>query len=198
LQNLVSKILCKKHNSELSDLDSAALKAFDAIRESVRISSVRNGKCAKSWRVVRFQLDGSRLERWFVKTLININYGGESFIGPDSRSTGFPSQELVEIAYGRSSFEDGAGLYVAGHAGENIDSMDRVNFMPQTDGQTLVAGVFNFRGYRFRLNLLRERFDMYGPSNLFHYRNAKLKFLVWGKKNRQILSHEIGFSTSLD
>jgi hypothetical protein len=195
LKTLASKILCKKHNSALSDLDAAALAAFEAIRENVRLSEVRNGVQAKNWRVVRLLIDGMRLERWFLKTLINFGYQGEWCIGPDSKSVGEPSKELVEIAFGRRKFENGAGLYIAGHAGEKVDSMDRVNFMPQTDGQTVVAGVFNFRGHRFRLNLLPMRFDMYGPSNLFHYTDAKLKSLVWGKKGRQILSHEIGFNT---
>jgi hypothetical protein len=33
--------LCAKHNSRLSELDSAALEAFNVFRETVRLSDVR-------------------------------------------------------------------------------------------------------------------------------------------------------------
>src|SRR5690242_8484631 len=41
LSNLVAKILCKNHNSGLSDLDAAALAAFNAFREAIRLNQVR-------------------------------------------------------------------------------------------------------------------------------------------------------------
>jgi hypothetical protein len=46
--------------------------------------------------------------------------------------------------------------------------MDRVNITPMTDGNNLVAGKYNFRGYRFFLNLLAKEFDMLGTSHLLH------------------------------
>src|SRR5690348_11277537 len=41
LSNLVAKILCKRHNSGLSDLDSSALQAFNVFREAIRLNQVR-------------------------------------------------------------------------------------------------------------------------------------------------------------
>lgn len=171
LSNLVAKILCKNHNSGLSDVDSAALQAFKVFREAIRLNQVREKlkREPTCWNVKRMVIDGPRLERWFLKTLINLSFNGEWPIGADSHANGSPSRELVEIAFGLRQFANGAGLYVAGRAGEQIDSMDRVNFTPMTDNDNrLVAGRFNFRGYTFFLCLIPKMFDMLGDSHLLH------------------------------
>jgi hypothetical protein len=160
LSNLVAKILCKKHNSDLSDLDSAALDAFNIFREAIRLNDVR-GRIKKPalWNVQRFVVDGPLLERWFLKTLINISFGKDWTIGPGTHAAGTPSRELVEIAFGLRKFENSGGLYIAAEAGEQIDSMDRVNITPITEGNNLVAGKFNFRGYRFFTSERRSMID---------------------------------------
>jgi hypothetical protein len=86
LSGLVAKILCRKHNSHLSGLDETALDTFDAFRESVRLNKVRTGLRAKSWRNKLFVIDGARLERWFLKTLINLSVGSEWIVGSRSSS----------------------------------------------------------------------------------------------------------------
>jgi hypothetical protein len=174
LSNLVAKILCKHHNSNLSDLDEAALDAFNVFREAIRLTQVREKlkRPATRWNLKRMTIDGPRLERWFLKTLINLTFGGEWPIGLGNK--GEPSQELVEIAFGQRQFRNGGGLYLAARAGEQIDSMDRVNITPMTDkSNTLVAGRFNFRGYTFFLCLIPEKFEMLGDSHLL-YRSATL------------------------
>jgi hypothetical protein len=189
LSNLVAKILCKKHNSDTSELDSTALRAFDVFRESIRINNVR-GKMKKQplWNVKRFEIDGPLLERWFLKTLINLSFGNQWTIGPGSHAEGTPSKELVEIVFGVRRFEKGGGLYIAGRAGEQIDSMDRVNFTPMTDRNNLMAGRFNFRGYTFFLSLVPEKFDMDGQSHLL-YRQVTISCRV-----QERLSHVIAIS----
>ena len=147
-------------------------------REAIRLNEVR-GKLkrpATHWNVKNMVINGPLLERWFLKTLINLSVGGEWPI--DSQEKGTPSRELVEIAFGRRQFENWAGLYVAGRAGEKIDSMDRFNFTPMTDSRNhLVAGRFNFRGYTFFLCLIPEKMDMLGDSHLL-YRETTLNCRV--------------------
>lgn len=185
LTNLVAKVLCKKHNSAASELDSVALDAFNVFREAIRIQNVR-GKMKRppQWNVKRFEIDGPRLERWFLKTLINLTFRSQWMIGPGSPA-GTPSKEWVESAYGLREFVDGSGLYLAGEVGEQIDSMDRVKIEPMTDGNELVAGRFNFRGYTFFLSLIPEKVDKFGQSHLL-YRQARLDFRV-----QERLSHVI-------
>ncbi len=192
LASLVAKILCQKHNNELSELDATAFDAFDAFRQAMQLSGIRTGLKAKSWTVKRMEINGPRLERWFLKTLINLSFRGKWIIGPGDHSEGIPSKDLVEIAFGLRQFEPGAGLYISGKAGEQINSMDRVNLIPRSKGRNLVAGEFSFRGFKFYLNLLPQRFDMDGQSHLL-YRYAKLKFQVPDRKGRLVLSHEIKF-----
>jgi hypothetical protein len=190
LSSLVGNILCKSHNSALSELDSVALETFNAFRESVRLSDARRGINADYLSVKRFVINGPLLERWFLKTLINLSVGGKWIIG--NGGVGIPSVDLVEIAFGLRQFEHGAGLYILARSGEQVDSMDRVALTPRTFGKILVAGTFNFRGYRFYLNLLPKKFEMDGESNLF-YRDAQMKYTVQNYTGRQLLSHEIKF-----
>jgi hypothetical protein len=186
LSSLVAKILCKRHNSELSPLDSAALDAFNVFRKVIDLNDVR-GKVKRPslWNVKTLQIDGPRLERWFLKTLINLTFGTELTIGPWSGPPGKPPKELVEIAFGLRQFEQGAGLYLASRAGEQIDSMDRVGCTTMTQGTSIVAARFNFRGYPFFLNLTSQKFELLGDSHLLH-RDATMKCSVQGR-----LSHVV-------
>lgn len=195
LGSLVAKILCRKHNSDLSEVDDAAIHCFNVFREGIRLQQTRGvlqnpQKWAVpfgiNWNVRRFVIDGPRLERWFLKTLINLSFGGEWIIGPGSHAPGTPSTELVEIAFGRREFQPQAGLFIAAHRGQQIDSHDRVNITPMTDGNNLVAGRFNFRGYTFFLNLLPgPLLPKLGQSDLL-YRETTINWDVSG-----CLSHVI-------
>jgi len=117
-------------------------------------------------------VNGPLLERWFLKTLIYLSVSGDWAIGLGSHKKGTPSQQLVRIAFGHEAFEPYEGLYIAGYPGENIHSMDRVSFAPMTEGDNLVVGRFNFRGYRFYLSLVPEKVENFEGSPLL-YRNSK-------------------------
>ena len=131
------------------------------------------------WNVKRMVIDGPKLERWFLKTLINLSLAGDN-------SLGNPARELVKIAFGSSEFGHGAGMYLVGRAGEQIDSYDRLSCITLTDEHgNPVGGRFNFRGYTFLLYLLPEKLERLEESHLL-YRHAILKCRV---QNR--LSHEI-------
>ena len=111
LSNLVAKILCKKHNSNLSELDSVALTAFNAFRQSIHLNNVRGRmKKPSAWNVKIFRIDGPRFERWFLKTLINLSFGKEWPIGTGSHPDGTATDELVEAAFGLRELGHGAGL----------------------------------------------------------------------------------------
>ena len=82
------------------------------------------------WHIVRLEIDGAGLERWFLKTLISITAGGKERIGPKSLAPGELSADLVEIAYGLRKFVPNAGLYSSAEMGETITSEDRVTIIP--------------------------------------------------------------------
>jgi hypothetical protein len=198
LASLVKNILCTKHNSELSIADEAGVQAFDTFRESIRLQRVRLAMKPMQWRVSRFKLDGWQLERWFLKTLINVATKGPFPIGRESNSPGEPSLELVEIAFGLARFQARAGLYLLPQAGEKFMSEDRVAIIPflNSEKKYLVGATFYFRGHPFVLYLgnegLNDQIDFLDKdgkslrrSNPIHH-IRKIRFL-----NRKRLSHVV-------
>jgi hypothetical protein len=186
LANLVRKILCKKHNSMLTELDSAALQAFNVFRQLVDLNNRREHislRTGFNWTVRHFRIGGPLLERWFLKTLINVAVGGSIKIGPGANSVGMPSFELVQIAFGRQSFQEGAGMYTSAYPGQQIHSKDGVRVRPAVREDYIAGARFEFRGYSFYLNLLPMRFHKDGDSDLL-YRNATFKCVL-----REQLSH---------
>jgi hypothetical protein len=158
IESLTAKILCQEHNSRLSPLDSAAGAAFDVLRQQTKLSNERQKLSPKTLlKVERFIIDARLLERWFLKTLLNLSHGSDFFIGVDGTEKGVPSSELVEICYGLRPFPCDAGMYVAANAGMTINMFETVSFSPLIkDGQRILGGFFEFRGIRFLLALMPE------------------------------------------
>jgi hypothetical protein len=197
LQNLTAKILCRKHNSDLSPIDEAGAAAFDAIRQAKRLGNIRQRLRTTYWHVEKFKIDGPALERWFVKTLVNVAFGREHRIGSDSTVAGEPSMRLVEIAFGKNKSDGRAGIYQVVHVGQQIQSDDTVSFSPLIkDNSYIAGGLFSFRGLRFLLFLGSEGLNAlphaiglpgedWGISQL-NYHNEEMKAMINGR-----LSHVI-------
>ena len=79
-------------------------------------------------------------------------------------------------------------MYTIVRVGQQIDSSDRVNFAPLTQGGNLNAARFIFRGYTFFLNLLPRRFSADRVSDLL-YRDVTHKWNVNGR-----LSHVVSIN----
>lgn len=157
LPSLTAKILCQKHNSDLSHVDSIGAEAFGVLREMMRLSNVRLKLKPRIWNVRRYCIDGPGLERWFLKTLVNLAFRGEHRIGKDSAAAGQPSRRVVEIAFGLRQFQGRAGLYSVVGVGQQLQSDDTVKFAPLTQQTAYVAGgLFSFRGFRYLLFLEPE------------------------------------------
>jgi hypothetical protein len=163
--SLTAKILCERHNNNLSPVDSSAAKSFDELRKMTRLKNVREGMKAHRWNVKRYVLDGVMLERWFLKTLINIAFDGKYPIGSDSTAPGRPSERLVRVTHGLESFQGKAGMYTMARVGMEYILEDRVSFSPimwrGIHGEYVVAGIFVFRGFQFLLYLEPE-----GPQHM--------------------------------
>jgi hypothetical protein len=110
-----------------------------------------------SWKVLRYTIDGLELERWFLKTLINLSYNRSYPIGSASKAAGKPADDLVEIALGQRAFIRRAGLYSVMQTGVEFYSDDSVYFVPVIKDQVRIGGgLFEFRGFRFALFLEPE------------------------------------------
>jgi hypothetical protein len=157
IESLTAKILCQRHNNNLSPLDEEASALFDAIREWCARENVRNNmsplsRIARPATVVNARL----LERWFLKTLLNLSLSREYYIGINGEEKGVVPLDLVQICYGMRNFEGKAGMYGAAHAGMMIASHDTLRFAPLLRDERVLGGFFEFRGFRFFLSLMPD------------------------------------------
>jgi hypothetical protein len=157
LDSLTAKILCKKHNEMLSPVDDAGISAFTAFREMRRIANVRKGLRPRSWPVIHHSINGIMLERWFLKTIINISLVSRDYSLGRVGSKNELTEDLVRIAFGLDPFPGRSGLYSVVYDGQNIHSSDVVSFSPLIkDNAYIAGGLFSFRGLKFLLFLLSE------------------------------------------
>lgn len=192
LGSFTAKILCTNHNNELSDVDTAGKIAFAAFRESMRLANVRKRQVPyRRWKMRRFPVSGPLLERWFLKTTINLACAQDSQLkwadtdAPISK----PPLLLVEMAFGRRGIEKPRGLYGVAISGEKGESTDSVAFSPLVrHGTHVVGGTFTFRGQRFLLFVAKDEppadFDLPGTSmrgwenNRLYYHVEKFQWQI--------------------
>jgi hypothetical protein len=159
VNSLTATILCRAHNSNLASLDAEAVRTFDALRrhftwEATRKEASLISYLAKETPVINAKL----LERWLLKTLINLTYRSKFMIGLDGTEAGIPSKSLIDIAYGKQRFNGEAGMYIAANTGMTFASSDTVKFAPLIkDDAIVLGGFFEFRGMRIFLSLLPAR-----------------------------------------
>jgi hypothetical protein len=157
VSSFTKKVLCQRHNNALSPIDEAAIGAMKVFREEKQINNVREKLKPIRWTVKRFYIDGRGLERWFLKTLINVAADGIHKIGRDSAEIGKPSERLVRIAFGMETFKPKAGMYGLAHIGQSLKLQEGVFLNPLIDNAKSIVGVlFHLHGYRFLLYLEEE------------------------------------------
>lgn len=201
--SLTAKILCRRHNSSLSDVDAAGARAFKTLRKAALLQDQRSKRQPrKRWKVIPFLIDGSLLERWFLKTAINLG-ASNSTSGKWRLSGGSlddPPLSLIEAALGIKSLQAPLGLYAVAKVGESIPSRSEVEvrtLLDPSDG--LVGMLFTFVGFRFLLLLADGEVPLSAlmPSSegwlqsSLQYHIREINYRV-GKK----LSHRVRFSWS--
>ncbi len=158
IEAITKKCLCRKHNSALSVLDSAASHAFDALRQQKKISNEILKEPERNFKRTTFSINATALERWLLKSLINFTYGSDYFIGHESNEKGRPSKYLVEAAFGICPFREGNGMYLAARQGATFYSTDVVSFSPLiNEEKCVIAGQFVFRGLLLFMNISPNR-----------------------------------------
>lgn len=143
-----SKILCEHHNNLLSSVDAEAIHAYNVFRKLWL--AIQNPKSILTNEVIYYEIDGYLLERWFLKTAINILY---SDCGLDK-----PPIEFIELAFGLKRFPENIGLYMADSLRQPIYEFDDgIKFTPiMRNYDTFTTVLFEFRGWKFALPLINE------------------------------------------
>jgi len=200
--NLTANILCQHHNNGLSSVDEAGLAAFNVFRTAGEIQEARRQESASriashAFPVVQHEIDGHKLERWLLKTLINYEMVGDQSlsIGPPSPGSGHPPKELVEIAFGRKIFQPPTGLYFLGRVGEPLHLAERIQYTAWVSdsnaGSHVTAGQFLFYNCSFVLNVdpsrsLPQQLETeYGMLNLL-YRPKGFDIMLNEKPSQRI------------
>lgn len=155
LGSLTSKVLCVKHNNDLSPVDQAGQGALRAVKAMAQLIGERVRAPRRKWPRVRFEMDGPGLERWFLKTALNLCAMSDR---EDLRweVSGSPLSEtpevLVRAAFGEQALVAPLGLYSPSSRGEDVGLMEGVTFAPVIrEGGTVVGFAFTFGGLRFLL-----------------------------------------------
>jgi hypothetical protein len=106
LSEFKSKMLCTQHNWSLSPVDAESKKFYKNILDCLDLQDVRSKmKKVFSWNVQVFKNKGTLLERWFLKTTLNLAWVNKEFYLLNN------STDLVQIAFGRKKFKEKEGLY---------------------------------------------------------------------------------------
>ncbi len=152
LSSFVANILCKKHNSDLSALDTSALRFATDLRDAAKLCRQRSAEPSnKRWEFKEYNSSDARhLERWFLKTALNLAHVGVGAL-TQAQQRYLPPQRLVRMAYGIDQIEYPNGLYAMATLSEGVRDFDVIQFAPIWREQQFEGGLFMWRDFRFVL-----------------------------------------------
>jgi hypothetical protein len=195
IETLTAPFLCRHHNQSLSEVDGAAKQTLGALREACDLWERRKNIRTRNWTLKYFTTDMLLLERWCLKTLININLSGKPGLPVDAEGkSNRPTDELVRIVFGLERFTPPTGLYRIAVKGETLSEVGDGHIHVTTKGLNgrLGGAQFNLWGLPFFLSLVREPISWVGG----HLMRGETKqwFCTWDRKNRRVNSHLMTFT----
>jgi len=139
VETLTRKILCARHNSDLSPADEAIVQ-FNAIATSPTVGA---------------RISGRSLERWFLKTLINLSIGSADHIGEGMTNSvpGWPPPYLAAVAFGSLPLTHCMGLYTLMCKEPYKYRAGEILFAPLVRDGVIGGALFGIAGMYFFLSL---------------------------------------------
>jgi hypothetical protein len=132
LQSLSSNILCERHNTALSPLDTNAWEFFQFL-----MGNDDRGI---------FLVNGKEIERWMLKLLCGAIYSGNAV--PAMKNLTAPI-DWLNMLFGSETIPDGCGLSFVNRT-EYRASRHRIDFFLWWDSPNLINGIsFEIWGFRF-------------------------------------------------
>lgn len=191
---LTAPILCRHHNRVLGEVDSGAKHTLVTLREASDLWLRRKDIVTKSWSFrPRYGTDMLLLERWCLKTLININLNRKPGlpIDPESKSP-MPPEELVRVAFGLDRFKPPMGLYRIAVSGDGMEIGDEyIHLVTKSRYDRLAGAEFKLWGLWFYLSIVSEPVRWEGG----HLMRGQHKqwFCTRDRKTRLVQSHLMTF-----
>lgn len=136
---LQRKILCSKHNNDLSPTDEAAKHAIESF-------SIGNSE---------IPLNGPLLERWLVKTAVNLSIEGNHHIGCGMTESkpGWPSPYLLAVAFGDEVLCAKMGAYFLFPETQYVHRAGEILIVPISRDEFIGGYLFGLRGFFIFLSL---------------------------------------------
>lgn len=152
---LVAKMLCKGHNEDLSPLDAAAGHFFQVLKAFKHRGIMRARGAKKPGGIDVYRVDGSLVERWMLKTVINVTFGRH--VTPADRWR--PPESWVRCVFGRTPFPAKCGFYLlTGEANVVESSLSSlgVRLLTRSDDATvsLIGGQFRIEEMQFAVMMI--------------------------------------------
>jgi hypothetical protein len=168
-QALQANILCRRHNSSLSDLDASAERLFRAIHEGTKAAPAYN--C----RVVA----GKNLELWMLKVLCGT-FASEGLEIP---------VDWLQLLFGYRDLDVSCGLYMQVPVGQSVNSAWSVALGIYRDDRGTSGAEVSLCGVRFILDLRGERrvhresdigsMKVYRPKGIWFDHSGATTFYLW-------------------
>lgn len=179
---LTASVLCRYHNSLLSDFDSEAarfishLKLIDSKETALELEQVPE----------KFIVDGLKLEKWFLKTFCAVTASGNYLVDGNGYGSLPISEYSVNLLFRNDPWKVGIGLYAAWGNRDKVDAFKGISFDPVTARSgthaTIVGLDVHFWGFP-----LRGLFAVYEKNHpLDGYRPRGITF-VNGPVTREII-----------
>jgi hypothetical protein len=147
--SLKSKILCERHNNQLSSADSEIKNFVFTFKSYFENSRGYDANPSRFTRLpIRHSIDGILLERWFCKTLMNV-------ATLNSSDAEIPVDSILPYIFQGRRFAKPYGLNFAVKTGNSISTQhDSIAITPEFHGEDgtrklLAGGLFVFRGFHF-------------------------------------------------
>lgn len=134
-KSMASRILCEKHNSDLSPLDEAGLALFRTINAiEDELADNRNDR-----RPSHSKLDGYATERWLLKCAFGLCFGSQlgNIITKTTVRSIRNQDRLLKTLFDNDSTETQMALYVECQKGNPFANEAALGFQPLAYGEEL-------------------------------------------------------------
>lgn len=157
LSSLTSKMLCRKHNYDLHSVDEEGAKAFKTLSKLKKQLLVRQKMQPRRWKKTAYKVNGLMLERWFLKTGMNLVYYDRNQLKEDDET---PTVSLLRVIYGEEKMEPHAGLYITFSSKQTFTSHNTIEFSVLSDETGWIVGYrFTFQDFRFLVSLMPKKIN---------------------------------------
>lgn len=147
INGLQRQILCRAHNSALSEVDAEAMKAVGKFQ--LAASPCNSAALSTN------SIDGLKLERWLLKTAINLSFEGTLHIGVGMNGSvpGLPSPYLIDVAFGKLPFTHKMGAHFLISEKETLHNPNQIAVIPIFKEGHIGGFYFDLRSQAIFLNL---------------------------------------------